>query len=145
MSANSSPCVFCPQYDLFANTVKDGVTYHRENLQLAASGLSNVISGAAAGYGSEFPYVTLPDFEVMGQAARGQSGMELVIWCPYTKYTAANDWLDYSTKNSAQWIALSRETALTASPDTIQSNDYLNNTVLPFMFGLPDEGDENTL
>jgi len=57
-----------------------------------------------------WPYVTLPMFEVHGQHARAQSGVEVVAFAPLVLESQRDDWLDYTLYHQ-DWIEQSREVA----------------------------------
>jgi hypothetical protein len=60
-------------YYSFANTIDDAAEVHKINLFTTMRSFSNTISNIATN--SEFPFVTVPTFEVLAAAARQQSGL----------------------------------------------------------------------
>ena len=71
---------------------------------------SEAVTSAAVFTNSTFPFVTVPNFEVVGAATRTQSGIELLLWLPIVEDNELEEWLKYSADNQG-WIGESQTLA----------------------------------
>jgi hypothetical protein len=72
------------------------------------NGISNMLTAHANDSGQSFPLVTpLPQFEVHGDHARVQSGIETFSYLPFIKSETRAAWEQFSAQNQ-DWIAVSR-------------------------------------
>jgi hypothetical protein len=66
------------QYYLFANTVQDASAFHQENMFETSRSLAEIVTAASMSADSSFPFVTVPQFEVFGGHAVGDTIIYLV-------------------------------------------------------------------
>jgi hypothetical protein len=126
-------------YYLFANTVGDITQFRVENMFEEVNGISNMLTAHANDSGQSFPLVTpLPQFEVHGDHARVQSGIETFSYLPFIKSETRAAWEQFSAQNQ-DWIAVSRNVAL-GRDDTISETDYVVANITPVIFEFSETG-----
>ena len=54
--------------------------------------------------GIQFPWVTVPDFEVQASNSRELSDTDLLAWCPLVPRDEAQAWGDYVTENQGWYL-----------------------------------------
>lgn len=97
------------QYFLFTHTIRDASQFHIVNMHQAVRALSETITASAWSLpNASFPLVTTPVFEVHGDHARVQSGIELIVYTPLVKAAEQAAWNVYSVENQG-WIEESRD------------------------------------
>jgi len=74
-----------------------------------------------------WPYVDLPMFEIHGQHAREQSGVEVFAFAPLVEESERAQWLEYSWDNQG-WIDKSRE-ILASQRGEYVLDDYVNASI----------------
>jgi hypothetical protein len=114
--SRSHPCLALffhtnPQFQLFCNTIQDAAQFHAKNMFQAMDMCGQAITSAAIATNATFPYVTVPNFEILGAATRAQSGMEMLLWQPILVNDNEKEvWIEYSLQNQG-WVNESRALA----------------------------------
>jgi hypothetical protein len=126
----------------FANTIGDAAWVHKHNLFSTMRGASNSISAAAIVANSEFPFVTVPAFEVLAEMIREQSGSELLIFTPKVEINKVKRWQVYATANEG-WYEESKQVAVSSSDGSLVQSDYAPGSPIPFIFNTIIDEDGN--
>ena len=116
-----------------AKSICDAAEFHAENLFLAMESAAKTVSGAALATKAEFPFVTVPTFEVLGQVTRAKSGVEFLLFTPIVNDTSLNEWGNYTEKNQ-WWVNESRSLALASGEGHWVSEDYSLKPIKPRIF-----------
>jgi hypothetical protein len=124
---------FKESYYSFTNTIGDASEVHTHNLFSTMRSFSNVISAAAIATESEFPFVTVPTFEVLAESARKQSGTELLIFTPKVKVGEVTRWNEYATANEG-WYEESKQLAVSSGESTSVLSDFAPGSPFPFLY-----------
>ena len=124
---------FEESYYSYANTIGDAAEVHKRNLFSTMRSCSNSISVAATTTNSEFPFVTVPGFEVLGESVRQQSGAELLIFTPKVEIDEVARWNQYATANEG-WYEQSKQLAISSSGGGLVQSDFAPGSPLPFIF-----------
>jgi hypothetical protein len=132
---------FKESYYSFANTIGDASEVHTHNLFSTMRSFSNAISASAIATNSEFPFVTVPTFEVLAESARQQSGTELLIFTPKVEVGEVTRWNEYATANEG-WYEESKQLAVSSGESTSVLSDFAAGDPLPFLYEVT-RGDEN--
>jgi hypothetical protein len=93
-------------YYSFANTIGDAAKIDMHNMFSTMRSCSNSISGAAIAANSEFPFVKVPSFEILGESVRQQSGAEALIFTPKVGVSELTQWQEYATANEGWYATL---------------------------------------
>lgn len=102
------------------------------NIAEAFRGLSSSITAASDITNSEFPFVTVPAFEVYGGQARLKSGIEAFSYNPLLwSSDQIAPWLNYSLNNQ-WWIEESRN--YLSGSDGLVVSDYSDTPINPIMW-----------
>jgi hypothetical protein len=96
------------QYKKFVDTIQTITSFEMKNLKDAFEAAAETITSSAATQGATFPFVTVPQFEVMGYKTRIQSGVETILFSPLVYKNDVDAWNIYSTLSQG-WIEQSRE------------------------------------
>jgi hypothetical protein len=110
-------------YYSFASTVGDAVKVHAHNLFSTMRSCSNSISGAAIATNSDFPFVTVPTYEILGESVRQQLGAEALIFNPKVEASDLARWQEYATANQG-WYEESKRLAVASSGGSLVPSDY---------------------
>jgi hypothetical protein len=124
---------FKDSYYSFANTIGDAAEVHTHNMFSTMRSFSNSVSAAAIATNSEFPFVTVPTFEVLAGAARQQSGAELLIFIPKVEVGEVTRWNEYATANEG-WYEESKQLAVSSGESTSVLSDFAPGGLLPFIY-----------
>jgi hypothetical protein len=124
---------FEDSYYSFANTIGDAAKVHSRNLFSTMRSLSSTISSAATTTNSEFPFVTVPAFEVLAGAARQQSGAELLIFTPKVEVNEVPPWNEYAIANQG-WYEESKQLAVSSGENTSVLSDFAPGGPIPFLY-----------
>jgi hypothetical protein len=124
---------FKDSYYSFANTIGDAAEVHTHNLFSIMRGFSSTISAAAIATNSEFPFVTVPTFEILAGVARQQSGAEVIMFTPKVEVDEVTRWQEYATANEG-WYEESKQLALSSGEGTSVLSDYAPGRLIPFIF-----------
>lgn len=100
---NQEENAFADNFKDSANQVVDSFHGAIERNMAAVASLSNSITSFALESKADFPFVTLPHFEVLGSDARAQGGSHLIHWCPLVTDDNRDDWETYA--NATRWHA----------------------------------------
>jgi hypothetical protein len=117
----------------FASTIGDTAEAHTDNLFSTMQSCSNSISAAAITTNSDFPFVTVPAFEVLAESARQQSRSELLILTPKVEVGEVTRWQEYATANEG-WYEDSKQLAASSSGGTSALSDFAPGSPLPFIY-----------
>jgi hypothetical protein len=109
-------------YEL-ANTIRNSVRVHKRDLFLTMRSCSDSISGAAIATNSEFPFVTVPTFEILGRSVRQQSGAEVLVFTPKVEADELTRWEEYATANEG-WYEESKQLAVSSSESSSVLSDF---------------------
>jgi hypothetical protein len=101
--------------------------------------MSNSITAESKASGTEFPFVTVPTFETLGDAARRLSGIEVLTFTPIVTLAQIPFWLNYAFSEQS-WIETSRQEALSSGEGTVQATDYLPGDITPIIYDVGPEG-----
>jgi hypothetical protein len=130
---------FEASYYSFANTIGDAAEVHAQKLFSTLRSASNSMSAAAIVANSEFPFVTVPQFEVLGELIREQSGSEILIYSPKVEIDQVTRWQEYAAANEG-WLEESKQLAVSSSDGSLVMSDYAPGRPIPFIFnGIIDE------
>jgi hypothetical protein len=77
-------------------------------------------------------------FEVYGESARIQSGIETLMYLPLVSKDDIFLWEEYSVANQG-WMEESRTIILGGDEGTLQASDYLDESISPVLFDVPGE------
>jgi hypothetical protein len=124
---------FGDSYNSFANTIGDAAQVHKHNLFLTLRSFSNTISSAAVATNSTFPFVTVPMFEVLAEAALQQSESELLIFTPKVEVGEVTRWQEYATANEG-WYEESKALHISSSKGRLAQSDFAPGSPLPFIY-----------
>jgi hypothetical protein len=124
---------FKESYYSFANTIGDAAEVHTHNLFSTMLSCSNSISAAAIATNSEFPFVTVPTFEVLAESVRKQSESELLIFTPKVEFGEVTRWQEYATANEG-WYEESKQLAVSSSKGNLVESDFAPGSPLPFIY-----------
>jgi hypothetical protein len=124
---------FEESYYSYANTIGDAAEVHKRNLFSTMRSCSNSISVAATTTNSEFPFVTVPGFEVLGESVRQQSGAELLIFTPQVEIGEVSRWQEYATANEG-WYEESKQLAISSSAGSVAQSAFAPGSPLPFIY-----------
>jgi hypothetical protein len=124
---------FEASYYSFAHTIGDAAEVHTQKLFSTLRSASNSMSAAAIEAKSEFPFVTVPQFEVLGELIREQSGSEILIYSPKVEIDQVTSWQEYATANEG-WIEASKQLAVSSSNGSLVMSDYAPGSPLPYIF-----------
>jgi len=108
-------------------------------MRLAVKSCTTAITASAVANGEEWPFVTVRDFEVLGESTRAQSGIEVMTWGPFVQPSQLPEWNNYSVANQ-DWIEISRATTLASSADLFKSSFYRPGGISPQLFSIPIPG-----
>jgi len=103
------------QYTNFIQTMQDLTEIRVTTLRKTMQGLAEGISAQAKAEDAEFPFVTLPSFEVPAGHARKVSGVVSILYAPLVQDEQA--WLDYARAHTA-WVNMSRAIVSAESSNT---------------------------
>jgi hypothetical protein len=129
-------------YDEFANTIRNSVQVHKRDLFLTMRSCSNSISGAAIATNSEFPFVTVPTFEIFGHSVRQQSGAEVIIFTPKVEADDLTRWEEYATANEG-WYEQSKQLAVYSSESSAVLSDFETGNISAVIYDPPDSDNED--
>jgi hypothetical protein len=130
---------FKDSYASFANTIRNSVRVHKRDLYSTMRSCSDSITGAAIATNSEFPFVTVPTFEIFGRSVRQQSGAELIVWAPKVKADELTRWEEYAIANEG-WYEDSKQLAAASTESTSVLADYVPGNISTFVYDASVEG-----
>ena len=111
---SSSDYSFCfSQYLLLGTTIR-GITEYRTKIIFDSLRSTSETFSAYAQEVSDnsFPFITLPDFEVVAKHARKRSGVETLNYLPIVTKANRVKWERYATENFDGWMQESRVSAI---------------------------------
>lgn len=124
---------FKDSYTSFANTIRDSVRVHKRDLFMTMRSCSDSITGAAIATNSEFPYVTVPTFEIFGHSVRQQSGAEAIIFTPKVEADELTRWQNYAIANEG-WYETSKQMAVASTESSSVLADYVPGNISTFIY-----------
>jgi hypothetical protein len=124
---------FEDSYYSLANTIGDAAQMHKIDLFSTMRSFSNTVSASAIATNSEFPFVTVPTFEVLAAAARQQSKAELIIFSPKVQVDEVTRWNAHATANEG-WYEESKQLAVASGESASVLADFAPGRILPFLF-----------
>jgi hypothetical protein len=133
---------FEASYYSFANTIGDAAEVHTQKLWSTLRSASSSMSAAALVAGSEFPFMTVPAFEVLGELVREQSGAELLIFTPKVELEQVTQWQEYAAANGG-WYEESKQLAVSSSDGSLVMSDYAPGDQIPIIFNTIFDEDGN--
>jgi hypothetical protein len=112
--------------------------------------MASAVTSAKEYQNQEWPFVSVPAFEVVGQSVRIQTGFEVLFFCPMVTLPNVEAWQTFSTENSAHWLEESRNIAITAtaraeytkSETTLLATDTFVGKATPMILDLTANVDE---
>jgi hypothetical protein len=137
---------FEESYFSYANTIGDAAEVHAHNLFSTMRSCSNSISVAATTTNSEFPFVTVPAFEVLGESVRQQSGSELLIFTPKVEVGEVTHWQEYATANEG-WYEESKQLHVSSGEGNLVQSDFAPGSPFPFIYNtiVDESGDPSVM
>lgn len=124
------------KFDEYAREVIDGSDDALSNVVTSINTMSLTMTAFAQSQGTQWPFYTHPDFEVLGNSLREISGAQLVSWSPIVDgFEKRNLWETYSNANKKwvddglAWIATKEGQAHPEGPHDIPSHIYSRNSV----------------
>jgi hypothetical protein len=124
--------------------IKDAVTFHVSNLNDAMERLASYVTSEAQSGNMTWPFITVRGFEVVGAAARLQSGVERVEFTPIVRRMDADKWAQHSAETFDLWFEESSRTVLSNRDSELTVSDYLPSPVIPFLYDMiPPQGNES--
>jgi hypothetical protein len=117
----------------FASTIGDAAEVYTYNLFSTMQSCSNSISAAAITTNSDFPFVTVPAFEVLAESVRQQSQSEYLILTPKVEVGEVTRWNEYASANEG-WYEESKQLAVSSSGGTSALSDFAPGSPLPFIY-----------
>ncbi|CAB9528667.1 respiration control sensor protein ArcB [Seminavis robusta] len=94
---------FQERFEDAANLVIDSFHTLVEHNLAAVAAMSTSITSYAIQTNQEFPFVTVPDFELQGSDLRAQSGSHLLHWSPLVTEEKREDWEEYASYTRNHW------------------------------------------
>jgi hypothetical protein len=122
---------FKESYFSFANTIGNAAEVHTHNLFSTMRSCSSSISAAAIATKSEFPFVTVPTFEVLAKSVRLQSESELLIFTPKVELGELTQWEEYAIANEG-WYEESKQLAVSSS--ALELSDFAPGRPVSFIY-----------
>jgi hypothetical protein len=98
--------------------------------------MATQLTADAQGKNLTWPMVELTSFEVIGAAAREQSGAELIQLVPIVTRRVAEKWAEHSLNLFGSWYEESKATVLTRKDSELLVTDYLPGAPLPYIVDL---------
>ena len=133
---------FQESYASFANTIRNSVRIHNRDLYSTMRSCSDSITGSAIATNSEFPFVTVPTFEILGHSVRQQSGAELIVFAPKVKTDELTRWEEYAIANEG-WYEDSKQLAVASTESTSVLADYAPGNITTFVYDASVEANGN--
>jgi hypothetical protein len=133
---------FEDSYASFANTIRDSVRVHRRDMYSTMRSCSDSITGSAIATNSEFPFVTVPTFEIFGLSVRQQSGAELIVFTPKVEADELIRWEEYAIANEG-WYEESKQFAAASTESTSVLADYVPGNISTFVYDASVEANGN--
>ena len=130
---------FEDQFGFYRDQVFEKFNRNLERKLNAMDSLSTDITSYAKASGSEFPFVTVPDFEFRGANARISGDAAFIFYMPYITEGMRAPWEAYAAANRATYsVALDSELASKATQDasyglTTPEIDGMGRETLDFM------------
>jgi hypothetical protein len=112
------------QYDRMILTIEAAIQLHLQNIEGGMERLSTIASAEAATQKNDWPFVTVPSFEVIGASVREQTGFEIVTLMPFVARSQVEAWERYSSENARSWLKESREIAQSMAIKANASGEY---------------------
>jgi hypothetical protein len=124
------------QYGGYCDTVGTSTQFHATNLKQSMEQMSAAISSQVLHTGDSWPFVTVPGFEVIGNGARTQGGLETIVFSPLVAREQAERWASYSEQNLCRWVNESDATMILLHGRAKNDPDYAdcNAPSTPFIF-----------
>lgn len=101
-----------------------------------AISLSSDLSYSANTEATNFPFVTVKNFESRASHVRELGGYPSVFWAPLVEEVQADDWAAYAQNNS-WWRAESIDFDHATNPQAIARSKYLEGNFTPFIYEAP--------
>jgi hypothetical protein len=124
---------FKDSYASFANTIRNSVRVHKRDLYSTMRSCSDSITGAAIATNTEFPFVTVPTFEIFGRPVRQQSGAELIVFTPKVEADELIRWEEYAITKEG-WYEDSKQLAAASTESTSVLSDYVAGNISDFVY-----------
>jgi hypothetical protein len=132
--------LFAVQFYLFANTVKDASEFHVRDITLSMRDLASEVTALANQTGQQFPYVTVPAWETLGESVRRKSGLEaLYLMMMLETQQELQEWQTYSMVHQ-DWLEQSRVTTATSSYGDYNPQNYQTGSISPVVYTLEEDG-----
>lgn len=90
-------------YALLTGTVRDMIMVQSRHTFQSLRSFSETITGMEKASDDSFPFITLPDFEVLGSYVRVRSGLETINFAPIVSLELREQWETYSVENYYHW------------------------------------------
>ena len=125
---------FCPllclQFNVHSLDIARAAQASARTKYEIAESFSLATTSLALDKGLEFPFVTMPDFEVQASNARDLAETEMMAWCPMVSRTQAPEWGRYVATNqgwlqeSYEYLGLPFDGVGTVSPVITMTRDF---------------------
>lgn len=110
----------------------------------AMRGASHAVTAEAMALKMTFPFVTLPNFELIGQKVRSSSGIESLSWTPLVERKDVQAFNAYSQQNQG-WIQTAQQMQQQIENEPFPYEPFL---IIPFITDLvtdPETGELNVV
>lgn len=84
--------------------IEEAVVYHTKIIVASLESIALSITSYAKTTNSEWPFITLPDFEMRAEFVISEADMELVAFSPIVSAEERDRWVSYCT-NESDWMA----------------------------------------
>ena len=119
-------------YQLFVRNIEDAANAQLLDGFRAFESLAETITATALQQNQTFPFITVPEFEIVAEKTRRLSGIELVQFCPIVQDDQLERWIGHSTSNQ-EWLEISRE-IVTEGDELLISTTYLEGDIAPTIY-----------
>jgi hypothetical protein len=124
------------------NTIAASTRFHVSSLKESMSQMSSTITALALHNNDTWPFVTVPAFEVLGEGARHQAGVETIIFAPLVRREDYDQWGRYSVEHYLSWFNESRNTMISSDLDSLVASDYISGSPRKYIFDSPRTAEE---
>jgi hypothetical protein len=125
-------------------TIEQAMRFHLSNLEGGMARMATSITTEARHKNMTWPFVSFPTFEVLGEDVRTQSGVEVIVLCPYVSHTNVDAWQVFTTENGPSWLEQSRALSLLqlsrvaafGETSSLLATDYVGGNPSPMILDL---------
>jgi hypothetical protein len=118
-------------------TIENAIDLHLRNIEGGMGRMAVLISAEAKHQNAKWPFVTMPSFEVIGSSVRAQTGMEVIVFCPFVTAGQVQEWQEFSLANAQTWLKESRDVAQSLAEKSNASGVYTSFVATDYVNGGP--------